>query len=279
MQFVISENLARIAVPLFFFISGFFLSIKYDGTFQSYRDQLKKRVKSVLLPYVLFCLLWALPYVVIGQELDIIRIFTHPIPFQFWFLQHLLVLVLASWLIYKLKRFRVIILSLLIVLYVFSSRRWGGVEESLLFFTVGLYNSHIRNVRLPRTLIVGACLVFAALVVINCIVGVSSPYANYIQHLMVVSGFILVLAWLFGSNAFVNPVISAGASFFIFAMHEPLLSMMKSVAVTRGLIDTSVLGMYFLLPALVILICYASFKGLGAIMPKSLSMLVGGRKL
>ncbi|MDD4620297.1 MAG: acyltransferase [Methanosarcina sp.] len=56
---VIIDVFSHFAVPLFIFISGFVLSIKYKGQF-SQKIFLQKRAKSILLPYIIFSTLYLL---------------------------------------------------------------------------------------------------------------------------------------------------------------------------------------------------------------------------
>ena len=54
----ISHNLSRIRNPLFFFFSGFFFFRKLEEWNAGfYRSQLKKRIRSLLLPYLLWNIL------------------------------------------------------------------------------------------------------------------------------------------------------------------------------------------------------------------------------
>lgn len=46
-KYLISENISRVAVPMFFFISGILL---YKNEF-SYIDNLKKKIKTLMIPY------------------------------------------------------------------------------------------------------------------------------------------------------------------------------------------------------------------------------------
>lgn len=58
----ISHSLARIAVPMFFFISGYYAFYKKDWSQRSvWTAELKKRVKTLLVPY----LLWNSLYIII----------------------------------------------------------------------------------------------------------------------------------------------------------------------------------------------------------------------
>lgn len=276
-QFLISENIARIAVPLFFFISGFFLSIKLDGSVAKYWSEIRKRVKSVLLPYVLFCMLWALPYAVMGKSLDWKSLLVFPIPYQFWFLQHLMILVVLSYVIYKVRKYDFIILVSLLTLYVFSPQRWGGFEESLLFFSLGIYNDRIKYVMLPKRWNVRLLVLFFAIIILNYIVGMTR-LTLITHHLLIAIGVVIVLNWLFRSKSFISPAVSAGASFFIYAVHEPLMGITKDLLISHHLIDNSTLITYFLIPVAVILVCYLVYMGASKMFPRSLGLLVGGRK-
>lgn len=51
---VVSNELARIAVPLFFFISGFLFFYHSDFSKEIYRKKLKKRIRTLLIPYMFY---------------------------------------------------------------------------------------------------------------------------------------------------------------------------------------------------------------------------------
>ena len=106
----ISHNLSRIRNPLFFFFSGFFFFRKLEEWNAGfYRSQLKKRIRSLLLPYLLWNILmiaaiYIKNYAVTsflsmepGEELSSLRVtpwyilFWHtPANYPMWFLRDLL---------------------------------------------------------------------------------------------------------------------------------------------------------------------------------------------
>ena len=51
-QLFFSEGIARIAVPTFFIISGYLFFNTFDGGFKSYGKKLKRRIFSLLIPYL-----------------------------------------------------------------------------------------------------------------------------------------------------------------------------------------------------------------------------------
>lgn len=117
--------LANSAVPVFFFISGFFLFRNYD-----FKKKLSSRIHTVFIPFFLWCL-WGLAILFVlqivlglesvfsGKELkllkdfvpfDYIRIFYNirdgsPIISTLWFLRDLCVMILLSPLICLLMNF------------------------------------------------------------------------------------------------------------------------------------------------------------------------------
>ena len=51
-QLFFSEGIARIAVPLFFIISGYLFFNNFDGSIKEYGKKLKRRVFSLVIPYL-----------------------------------------------------------------------------------------------------------------------------------------------------------------------------------------------------------------------------------
>ena len=51
-QLFIGEGICRIAVPLFMVISGYLFYLTFDGSWKSYGSKLKRRVFSLVIPYL-----------------------------------------------------------------------------------------------------------------------------------------------------------------------------------------------------------------------------------
>ncbi len=51
-QMFISEGICRMAVPLFFVLSGYFFYRTFKGTLNSYGEKLKRRLCTLLIPYI-----------------------------------------------------------------------------------------------------------------------------------------------------------------------------------------------------------------------------------
>lgn len=271
-QFLLSENIARIAVPIFFFISGYFIAQNYDGSLEAYKYKIKKRIYSLLIPYLTFCFLWFIPYWIEDNTLSLLSAFIHPIPYQFWFIQHLMILSLSFGLIYKLKEYKYIILAIILILFLFSPHRWGGFQESLLFYTSGIYFSDIRYLKLKKL-----PLFFLIIAVTMVILGVVIGNNILIHHIMVLTGSMAVIFWIFSSSRSIKLIIPSGMAFFIFACHEPLLSILKTTSLQYGLGFYSTLLLYFTLPVITIFICAFLYKILNVLNQEILRIMVGNR--
>lgn len=47
-------NLSECAVPVFFFISAFLFYRTFDGTWANYKEKIRRRIRSLFIPYILF---------------------------------------------------------------------------------------------------------------------------------------------------------------------------------------------------------------------------------
>lgn len=152
LMILMSHVISRSAVPAFFLISGFYFFSKSDVNMNIYKKKLRKRLLTIVLPYVLWISLFILLTTVIklagclikGNSLDGIFQFFHdngwlnmywssndwagrvdwagtlhyntsPVLVHFWYLRDLIVLFLLSPLLYGLiNRFGLWFLSLLL---------------------------------------------------------------------------------------------------------------------------------------------------------------------
>lgn len=163
---VISHNIARVAVPCFFFISGYLFFIKKNEfTFAAYLYELKKRSRTILLPYLIWIIIFIVVIIItnlgmqrLGFKTD--RYFSdikqetvtslfwgskqyiYPINYPLWYLRDLITLTIFTPLFYYILKYTYFALPLLfIVLFI------TGVEidipglsiVSLAFFTSGAY--------------------------------------------------------------------------------------------------------------------------------------------
>lgn len=158
--------ITRVAVPLFFVFSGYLFFYKNRSfTSGTYFMKLKKRVRSLLVPYLFWITLLALYYVILDRFVleeplyltsvdGLYSIFYnfnktgYPISIQFWYIRDLMVTILLSpiiyWLIKKCHIYFVIVLSVLWI-----TNNWPLITglniTALFFFSLGAYFSICRN--------------------------------------------------------------------------------------------------------------------------------------
>jgi surface polysaccharide O-acyltransferase-like enzyme len=114
LQDMVSFGLTRVAVPLFFLVSGFLFFKGASGTVGEYRQKITKRFHSLFIPFVfwsafgiLFYLtLQSIPQLVPFFSKGLIRdysfadllttLFVTPIPYQFWFIRDLMIMIWRS---------------------------------------------------------------------------------------------------------------------------------------------------------------------------------------
>ena len=142
-QFLISAELASIAVPVFFLLAGYLFFYDTRWSVDTYYHKVKNRTKTLLLPFLFWNIL-TLILIAMGQSFstthaffsgknpfisdfllqDYIRyifgIHTNPISYQFWFIRDLMLIVLLSPLFYiGIKKWAPGFMLCLLVLWLF----------------------------------------------------------------------------------------------------------------------------------------------------------------
>lgn len=162
---VFAYGLGAIAVPLFFFLSGF-------ATFRNYKlklypQKLKSRVKTLIIPYLIWNtigLLFAIIYtytpisnLIAGRESffpttsNILEgIFLYKYNFQFWFLYDLIIYTILSPLIYLLIKNKYIgILSSVTILFLpvlFNSPPHLNLNFTIFYFLGCFFSKHFQKI-------------------------------------------------------------------------------------------------------------------------------------
>jgi hypothetical protein len=109
-----------------------------------------------------------------------------------------------------------------------------------------------------------------------------ASWSDYLNRLGILLGMIAVLsltksfvhiAWIRASLLW-----ASSGSFFVFAIHEPLLRILRKVSYTmiKPTSDLSVLTLYFVIPAVVVGLSLSIFILLKAVTPKFLRVITGG---
>lgn len=174
-QYFISNGLCRVGVPLLFAISGYLFFRQGNFNMQLYKNKLKDRARTLLIPYLFWCLLWiallwlieqipSLYYLAVEGKIvaaDATRVKDYTlydywyrlaiavIPFQFWFLKDLILFTLISPLVYLAVRYiPYLVLPVLGWLWITEFHRYYYNSEAGFFFCIGALTA-VRPVSIP----------------------------------------------------------------------------------------------------------------------------------
>lgn len=307
------EGICRLAVPCFFFISGYlFFNRLHDWSWDEWGRKMRNRVRTLLVPYLLWNVIALLAYwgwynfhsgpVTLYQqflESGGIRMFwsvtgslpigsqAFPVDGPLWFIRDLMFYILATPLVYLfIRRARVYgVLALGVVFLAF--RR--VVPEGLLFFVFGAFmqlsgRNVLQTVWPFRTRLLILTSLFLAMTC--CLNDVSEYWCRFCKFFLIVCGIgaaFCLAAWNWESRKSLSAPFLARSSFFIFAAHEVLI--LQNVA--RPLVGSVVpmhtgwggIIAFFLVPALAVALCLGLLFVMQKALPRTTGVLTGSRHL
>lgn len=305
---LISQGISRIAVPLFFLMSGYFFFLGFSWSIKNYMKKIQARVKTLLVPF-LFWNIFTLSLLALAQDIPAIQVYLSgkkdlistfgtyqylnaifgidrsPISYQFWFIRDLMVIILLTPAIYLIiRRIPKIFLAGIFLLWFFDI--WLIYVPSvaaIAFFYAGAYFacSNISLFALDRF---GSAIIssYSAVLLIDTF-SKGYEFNNYIHRTGVLLG---VASALYISKAIVRMdkakialLWAGGCSFFVFAMHEPLLTIVKKITYDIVLpnSDLNIVSLYLAIPVLIIFTSILLYVAMKSVSPRFLSMVSGGR--
>lgn len=305
---LISQELARVAVPLYFSIAGYLFFLTFDGSWQGYRAKLTTRVRSLLVPFLfwngvtlaLYATAQAIPPLAgffSGKDRPIASytwfdyldalfgVTGSPIAYQFWFVRDLMLLVVAAplllWLIRALPRAT---LAVLLLVWLFDRNMLlRPSEEALCFFYAGALFGARRSALAPLDRY-GPALLLGFAVLIAADLALPDQGLGKAEHRLTI-GVGAMSAW-YAMGLAANAEWArrgllglAPATFFVFAAHEPLLIATRKLLyrLLQPESDAMILLVYLGSVAGVATLCTASYFLLRRLFPQTISLITGGR--
>ena len=304
----ISNGVARTAVPVFFMMSGYLFFAGFVWSKKSYMIKLTSRIKTLLIPFLfwnitilgIIALVQAIPatqtflsgdnplivtFGVFDYFNAIIGFTRTPIAYQFWFIRDLMILVLLAPLISIVIKF-LPLLFLFLVLIFWLVGGWPLYEpssEALLFFSLGAYLASTKKSLFFLDNFGRIITVFYLLIVTIDVITINQSFNPYLHQLGILLGVYAVLfsTKFFAKNERIKSLILqlSSASFFVFAIHEPLLTILRKISYKLISPESSftVLALYFFIPTITILFAILAYRVLTCKTPKLVSIVVGGR--
>lgn len=306
LRHLISSGIGQAAVPLFFLMSGYFFFLNSDASWGFFQKQFSSRTKTLLIPFVfwnalLIIVLWTISHLILKRatpvwgSLDLssgqamvsatFGIGRQPIVYPFWFIRDLLVMVLASplifWIIQRIGWLFPI--TLFIVWLLRPPESNIPSPGALLFFATGAYMGikRLSPFHLDEWRHIFWLLYLISLVCDPLLLDSSS--ASYLARLQAVLGAISILSLT--KFAIKIPTLEkwlinlAGASFFLFATHEPTLSIIRKITerIFQGSSPGWVLLQYLVSAAATITTLTLLYYFLSKKLPRFTKVVTGGR--
>jgi surface polysaccharide O-acyltransferase-like enzyme len=313
-QELISNKIFRLAVPLFFMLSGYLFFVNIIGNHKlKILNKLKSRIKTLFIPYIIGCLFYVLIYLIIES----IPVFSNqinssifymynqdflltlkdvfftsqtgkPIAYHLWFLRDLIMLVIISPLLfygiyYGKYFFPLFILGAGVILS--NNEEIMSYISSCFWFSLGGVLASSKNL-MQRKININYGLVLFALYIL---IGLVELFFNLKLHSIIIKLIVLVgvLGFWF-SYDFFNKHFSffkgkyllsfCSFNFFIYVFHQPLMNIFRKLFLTLG--DKSAFYYclaYFLSPILVLLVLLLIGNFLKNNTTKIYSLISGGR--
>lgn len=265
---LISEILGTAVVPFCFVISGILFFASFDGTVDNYGNKIKRRLTTLVIPYLIWNSLWLLYLAYryfkgVGLEMhlsvssilasywneSLSPLFTAigqvdfadgPIYNHFWYVKYLMVLIVLSPLVYVLIK-RCFYLSLLITgllwllhpgvlheSYQFSYFGFGGFFLFMFGGGITLNKIHLNSLMTLKSTMIGM-LAFVSMTVVYIAMRHSAIYNN-IHRVMIMITLVFVYQCSYAAikKGWTFPKYFSDSFFMIYALHLAILPFFMS---------------------------------------------------
>lgn len=307
-RILISEGIARTAVPLFFLMSGYLFFATFHWSEQTYLKKVTSRLRSLLVPFLFwntlvlafFAVVQAIPatrpyFVGAGSKIAEYGVYDYfdaifgfqgyPIAYHFWFIRDLMLLVLLAPVLAGIVR--ILPIPFFLAVYVcWVTETWpiyAPAAVGVLFFSAGALCG-IKGQNLFAFDRFGPAIVLLYVpMLIADVIWYEAWFNVYLHRTGLIFG---VLAALYATKPILRStrlcktlIGLGGASFFVYAAHEPLLGVVRMLAFKYVPLDgpCTMLVLYLGIPVLVMALLVGCHRLLTVWCPRPLSLVTGGR--
>ena len=303
-----SNIFPAICVPLFFFISGYLFFYKSDFNTSEYLKKLKRRIRTLLIPYILwniisyvnFCLKYYFSPIKMADVslesflaafwnfnlVSYTEILTTPLNIPLWYVRDLMVVIVLSPLIfYSIKKANLYPVIILFLCWFFKA--WieapGFSITAFFFFTAGAWFSISKSDVIATFQKTGyiACFAYPVVAAVNVILYQES-YSGYLYKIAIACGilsmFYLIPKLLKENKLKINDYLSKTV-FFVFAFHSLIITkLIKGLFILiKPESPLTALVIYFICPIITILFSILIYKYMMRFFPMFTSILCGNR--
>lgn len=308
------RGIASVAVPAFFFISGFFYFYGKTWGVPAWVKNTRSRVRSLVVPFFLWSALTVAYFILVyklgltrstvvaersiadwaksifGLTYDEDSMTAFPLLVPFWFVRDLFVVALLSPLWHLLLKNGKLGLAALFALgalwFCWQGKQIPGLSTTaIFFFCAGAYFSiHKRNFAEDFSKIAVPAIIAYALLLTADVLTKDVPANNFVHKAQICIALVAITAWAYRgirAGKLHASAFLAEASFFVFAAHgaaffkSPYSKLLDYFYVPAS--NAELIVMFFLKTAFEVCACLAAFWLLKKIAPRLLSLLIGGR--
>lgn len=294
MQYLLGGICGKLSVPIFLLISGylFFREGSYELTKELWISKFKKRISSLLVPYLLWNFIGYIIYAIkVGFDfVDFFHSFwvidipgrsgSSPIDGPLWYVRNLMIMVVISPVIaYMIKYTKWYLILIMTILWIIQIPPFNkGIGIAFYFFSLGgylrMFDYHVENLQRYAKYLILAFLIY---VIYAFLMQSNSNCWDFQFGIILGIGAIFSLTMHFikcsNGNCKFTQILSE-TSFFIYCLHDLLLQFLKPFF-------SEILGTgdfaYISLIVVDIALCLGFFYVLKRISPKVTSLLMGGR--
>lgn len=306
-EYLISNTIGDLAVPSFFMLSSYLFYRNYDKS--KIVSKYKARAKSVLLPYLIWNLLYYVAFVLLvrlpvvssimqtqGVPISFTELLTSLVFYKYngvyWFMYQLILFIILSPLIYMLiSRKAGIVVLVILYLLNFRVARFPAIAQGLhldmlLFWCIGCYFA-MHKAKLFEKVESGkntflCCAVTGVLVVVRFVLEFQElviPHKAFILYSLLV-GNVIVFWFALNVLRYEKTFSWMKITFFIYSFHPLLVDFVKKgVAAVLPHNPMVAVANYFLAAGISLLIVFGTAKLLKRFCPAVWGILNGGRSV
>ncbi len=263
-QHFISSMMGHWRVPLLYIISGYLFFYNVPNSFTSIYIKIKKRIKTLFIPYIITCLLMTIILTIIALipifskylNSTILHIYDNnllliiksifwnagngtPIAFHLWFLRDLMIIAIFTPLIYiALNRIKLIFIIFLYILAIIYPNTI--ISNSLLWFCIGAYLA-IYPIKISSKLNRLITVIAISLYILYSLVNLFIINIDEIIIIKSIMTIIEVIAIWSIYDYIVNKdyslkdskflFVACQYTFFIYLFHEPTINIFRKIIV------------------------------------------------
>lgn len=299
---LVSDAMGKITVPFFFFASGYLFFYGWKPSFATYRKKIERRVYTILIPFLVWNLVGKVGYYVIylassypslfrnylGGTIDfpyILAMFLRmELPYQLWFMQHLMLIMLAApiWALF-IRRLGYGFIPIIAIFYFLKFDSTLIDQRGLCLFCFGgvlgarLHTLQINKIGLQWSLLISWMIVAIAYSILALTTELN---LRLMFRALVLLG--LLGAWTaydFLPRSVHDKLTKiAPYRFFVYVAHEPILTALQNgFYYYAPMTEPVYLAAYLILPSIIVAICMGAGYSIRMRWERLYFYLSGGR--